>query len=452
MSPLKTEAEYREAIRFLYSQLPMFQRVGPKAFKTNLDNIHELSEALGRPERKFKSIHIAGTNGKGSVAHITSAILQSAGYKTGLYTSPHYLDFRERIKINGQPVSKEFVCEFVHRIRELTLRLKPSFFEISVAMAFDYFSRSGIDIAIIETGLGGRLDSTNIILPEIAVITNIGFDHTNFLGDTLPKIAAEKAGIIKREKPVVIGKIQPETQPVFEKMAFDKNAPLFFAEEHLRTKCSRKSLEESSVDVWLHGEKWLNQAVTDLTGSWHAENINTALATVLELRKNGWKITDWQVEDGLRSVRGKTNFYGRMQILRKKPVVLADSAHNADGMRLLMDELRHIDHRKLHIVTGLVNDKDPGGLLSFFPKNAAFYFAKADIPRGMPAEELQTHANKFQLTGEIFSSVKDACIAAIERAESEELVLVCGSIFTVAEAIESLQELDQNQLAVKDQG
>ncbi len=440
MSHLKTETEYREAIRFLYSKLPMFQRVGPKAFKTNLDNIHELTEALDRPERKFKSIHIAGTNGKGSVAHITAAIFQSAGYNAGLYTSPHYLDFRERIKINGQPVSKEFVCEFVNRIRELTLRLKPSFFEISVAMAFDYFSRSDIDIAIIETGLGGRLDSTNIVLPEISVITNIGFDHTNFLGDTLPKIAAEKAGIIKWGKPVIIGKIQAETKPVFEKIAGEKNAPLIFAEDHLRTECQKKSLEESCIDVWINGEKWLEQKTTDLTGSWHAENINTALATVLELRKNDWKITDRQVEDGLSSVRGKTNFYGRMQILRKNPVVLADSAHNVDGMRMLMDELRHIDHRKLHIVTGLVNDKDPGGLLSLFPKSASFYFAKADIPRGMPAEELQIHANKFQLMGEVFSTVKDACLAAIDSAKREELVLVCGSIFTVAEAIETLQE------------
>jgi dihydrofolate synthase / folylpolyglutamate synthase len=426
---------YNQAIRFLYSQLPMFQRVGPKAFKTNLDNITELANSLGNPEKNIRSIHIAGTNGKGSVAHILASILQSAGLKTGLYTSPHYLDFRERIRINGIPVSREFVCDFVNRVQELTLRLKPSFFEISVAMAFDYFSREYTDMAVIETGLGGRLDSTNIIDPELSVITNIGLDHTQFLGDTLKLIAVEKAGIIKPGKRVVIGKIQAETSGVFEEIASGKNAPLLFAENQLKTTIERKSIDSSRINVWGNGRLWLKDIEVNLIGGWQAENINTALAAVLQLRETGQSIEDHHISEGLRNVRKQTGFSGRMQVLQETPLVLVDSAHNAEGMELLKKELEAQDFNHLHVILGLVNDKQPTGLLSLLPENAAYYFSKAQIPRGMPAEELRKQALDFNLRGDTYKTIRSAFKAALNNADERDLILVCGSIFTVAEVL-----------------
>ena len=426
---------YREAVSYLHSQLPMYQRVGPKAFKTDLSNILQLCQNLQNPERGFQSIHIAGTNGKGSVSHILAAVLQKAGYKTGLYTSPHYKDFRERIKINGQCVTKEFVIDFLNKTLELTHEVKPSFFELSVAMAFDFFREEEVDIAVIETGLGGRLDSTNIIQPILSVITNIGYDHTHFLGDTLKLIAGEKAGIIKEATPVVIGESQKETREVFLNVANNKTAPITFADRQLMVKLTTAGTQYSQAEIIGVEDGSKKSLKVNLLGRYQAHNLTTALVALEELKKRDWSISEEALQDGLENIRQITGFSGRMQILNSSPTVLVDSAHNREGMKMLIEEIYFFPHKKLHVVLAIVNDKNPDSILSLLPEKGEYYFSKAQIPRGLDAEILEKTAQPYGLTGKIYPSVKQAFESALKTAGKDDLILVCGSIFTVAEVL-----------------
>nr|MBS0037229.1 bifunctional folylpolyglutamate synthase/dihydrofolate synthase [Saprospiraceae bacterium] len=426
---------YREAVEYMYSQLPMFQRVGPKAFKADLKNIEGLAENLHHPEKSFQSIHIAGTNGKGSVSHILAAVLQQAGYRTGLYTSPHYRDFRERIKIDGEMISEDFVIDFLNRTQSMTLEIQPSFFELGVAMAFDYFRDQKVDIAVIETGLGGRLDSTNIITPVLSVITNIGFDHTQFLGETLAEIAAEKAGIIKEKVPVVIGESQSETEGVFSEVAARKNSDLSFADKNIEVSMQTLNFTHSKAEIRVRGLETTRVLKVNLLGQYQAKNLTTSLQAIFELRKLGWKITDEHLSNGLENLRTLTGFMGRMQILHSSPMVLADSAHNREGMVLLRDELQNFTYNKLLVVLAIVSDKDPKGILGNLPPSAMYFFSKAQIPRGMEQEELREKATHYGLIGESYPTVMEAYQAALKKADKKDLILVCGSIFTVAEVI-----------------
>ncbi len=427
---------YSETLNFLFEQLPMFQRIGSAAFKKDLTNIRELLAVLGNPETKFASIHVGGTNGKGSVTHLLGAALQAGGFKTGLYTSPHFKDFRERIKVNGQYVSRKFVVDFVARIQPELSRISPSFFEITVAMAFQYFAEQKVDIAIVEVGLGGRLDSTNVLLPELAVITNISFDHQQFLGDTLPEIAGEKAGIIKAGIPVVIGETQQATAQVFRTKAKEVGAPLVFADQLFQVKKTKQDLSHSYYDVRRQQQPYTNELVINLHGAYQQKNIQTALAA-LEV----WQIHQAErflpfsaIQEGWANLRQLTRFQGRWQVLSEQPRVLVDSAHNEGGLLAIMDQLS-ASPGQLHIVIGVVNDKKLDQVLPLFPKTAKYYFAKADIPRGLPAQDLQQTAALFDLKGRTYTSVKNALKAAKRAAAKEDTIFVGGSIFTVAEVL-----------------
>ena len=427
--------DYQQAIDFLYKQLPMFQRVGPKAFKADLDNITQLLQALGNPERKFQSVHIAGTNGKGSVSHILAGALQCAGMKTGLYTSPHYKDFRERIKIDGQFVEKDFVMDFVNKINVLALDLQPSFFEITVAMAFDYFSQQQVDIAVVETGLGGRLDSTNVIDPLLSVITNIGFDHTEFLGNTLPLIAGEKAGIIKAGRPVVIGETQEETTAIFLKKAKDMDAPISFADQVYKIQMLSLDTGSSLAVVKKDGLLLYPGIKVNLLGAYQENNLVTAFHAIDVLSECGVKINQSHLISALENLRQLTGFMGRMQILQTEPTVLVDSAHNREGMQKLMEELSNFSYNSLHILLAVVGDKAPDEVLKLLPTDATYYFSQADIPRAMKVDLLCEKALDFGLLGSVYETVPKAFEAAITSADTGDMVLVCGSIFTVAEVI-----------------
>lgn len=403
---------YKQTLDWMFGQLPMFQRQGAPALKKDLTNIRLFAESLGNPQNKFKSVHVAGTNGKGSVCHILASVFQEAGYKTGLYTSPHLKDFRERIKIDGKEVSKDFVVDFIEENKGFLEKQKPSFFEMATAMAFDFFAKEKVDIAIIETGLGGRLDSTNIVFPELSVITNIGMDHTLFLGNSLSEIATEKAGIIKSKTPVVIGESQPETIPVFKKAAADKEAPLFFA-------------DQSSFELLSCG----------LKGNYQQKNSRTVLKCVGVLKDSGWVITKKNLHDGLENVIQNTGIRGRWEILQHHPKTICDVAHNKEGLEYVLEQLSKEKHDKLHIVLGMVNDKDLSGILPLFPKTATYYFCCPNIPRGLDAQSLKETAEKYGLKGESFPSVKDAYTTALEKALEKDLVFVGGSTFVVAEVL-----------------
>lgn len=404
--------DYRETLDWMFAQLPMFQRQGKPALKKDLTNILLFAKSLGNPQNKFKSIHVAGTNGKGSVSHMLASVFQEAGYKTGLYTSPHLKDFRERIKINGKEVSQDFVVDFIKDNKDFLEKQKPSFFEMSTAMAFDCFAKQNVDIAIIETGLGGRLDSTNIISPELSIITNIGLDHTQFLGNSLAEIAAEKAGIIKPETPIVIGESQPETIPVFREIAKQKNAPIFFA-------------DETSFEALPCG----------LKGNYQQKNTKTVQQSVSVLKDLGWKITAENLSEGLKKVVQNTNIRGRWEILREHPKAICDVAHNKEGLKYVLNQLAKEEHDVLHIVLGVVNDKDLTGILPLFPKTASYYFCRPDIPRGLDADLLKETANRFGLKGKTYSSVQKAYKAALEKAGNNDLIFVGGSTFVVAEVL-----------------
>lgn len=396
----------------MFHQLPMFQRIGKQAFKKDLSNTLKLADLLDHPENKFKSIHVGGTNGKGSVSHMLASIFQAAGYKTGLYTSPHLKDFRERIRINGRLISQKEVVAFIEENQNFLAFNRLSFFEMTVGMAFYYFAKEKVDIAIIEVGMGGRLDSTNIITPEISVITNIGLDHTAFLGETLGEIAGEKAGIIKENVPVVIGEKQPETIEVFQNKAKSMNAELFFAEDN-------------------HFHKYR----IDLNGEYQKMNLNTVLSTVKVLRQRGWNLPEEAIVNGLNNVKLHTGLQGRWDVLREKPKVICDTAHNSEGLILVMKQLKKEKFQHLHIVMGVVNDKDLSKVLPLFPKDARYYFSKPNVPRGLEASELQKQAAAFHLEGNVYSSIPEAYSAALEEALDEDLIFIGGSNFTVAEII-----------------
>lgn len=426
---------YQQTIDYLYAQLPMFSRIGSAAYKTDLHNTIELCNAIGNPENKFKSIHIAGTNGKGSTSHMLAAMLQQAGYKTGLYTSPHLKDFRERIKINGEMVSEDFIVDFVARTKQLSDRIEPSFFELTVAMAFDYFAQEKVDIAVIETGLGGRLDSTNIITPILSVITNIGYDHMNILGDTLEKIAFEKAGIIKPGVPVVIGEYMDETKPVFIKKAKEAQSPVFFPQDGYTVSNINSSLYQLACDITSIGNNHTETFTLDLNGLYQIKNLRTVLCAEGVLLQLGYNITEEAEKYALANVKKLTGLHGRWDVIGENPAVVLDVAHNEDGIKHLLWQLSVIRNRfeKLHIVTGMVKDKDIDKVLALLPKEAVYYFTNAQIPRALPAAELQEKANTFKLEGNVFKDVNDAVENAKQNASPKDLILVCGSVFLVGE-------------------
>ena len=451
--------DYKETIEFLYAQLPVFSRDGASAFKKDLGNTLALCAALGDPQTKFKSIHIAGTNGKGSCSHMLAAIFQEAGYKAGLYTSPHLYDFRERIRINGALCSEDFVVQFVQRIRPYLDRIQPSFFEITVVMAFCYFEQQKVDIAIIETGLGGRLDSTNVITPELSLITNIGYDHMQFLGNTLTEIAGEKAGIIKEGRPVVISEYLPETKPVFEQVAKNKHAPLFLAQnlwqmsvgvptistgnkqEPLLTICVRRKNNDSEI-TQIHPMALANIYQLDLNGSYQLKNIVGVLEAVHQLRSLGWNIEKEALRKGLKRVKELTGIAGRWDQVSTDPWIITDVGHNVDGIKMIRNQLSKMKYSKLHIITGFVKDKDVSASLKEMPKNAQYYFTQAPIPRALSAVELKALALKFELEGNAYPNMKEALAAARANYHDGDLILICGSVFLVAEVKDSMRQLD----------
>ena len=404
--------EYTDTIDWMFSQLPMYQNQGKTAYKEDLSNTLLLAKHLKNPETKFKSIHVAGTNGKGSTSHMITSILQEASYKVGLYTSPHLKDFRERIKINGKPVSKQFVIQFIENNKSFFEENSLSFFEMTVGMAFDYFAKQNVDIAIIEVGLGGRLDSTNIITPQISVITNIGLDHTQFLGNTLQQIAFEKGGIIKPKVSVVIGETQKETTAVFMDLAKKNEAPIYFADELITTNyCS------------------------GLKGNYQKKNIKTAVQTILEIRKKGFTISEHNIKEGLLNVTPNTDLKGRWQILQHTPKVICDLAHNREGLTYVMNQLEEETFKHLHIVLGMVNDKDISNIIDLFPKKAAYYFCKPNVLRGLDVEILKSHFVEKGFKGNVYETVKEALDSAKKIANKKDLIYVGGSTFVVAEII-----------------
>ncbi|MCR6718843.1 MAG: bifunctional folylpolyglutamate synthase/dihydrofolate synthase [Chitinophagaceae bacterium] len=424
---------YESTIEFLYNRLPAFSRIGTAAYKADLHNTIALCKALGNPERAFKSIHIAGTNGKGSVSHMLAAIMQQSGFKTGLYTSPHLHDFRERFRINGQMVEKEWVVHFVEKIRPLLDEIEPSFFEITVAMAFTWFAEQEVDIAIIETGLGGRLDSTNVITPALSIITNIGWDHSNLLGDTLEKIANEKAGIIKANIPVVIGETLPETLPVFETTAHQHNAPLSIAHHNWQATDWRWEHHRLHVDVASAHETDHRHYELDLAGIYQSRNLLTVLEACAQLRKKGWVIGDDNIHSALKQVKKLTGFYGRWDVISHNPDIILDVAHNEPGIGEVLKQVELMNYQQLHIVLGVVKDKDPSRVLELLPRDAHYYFTQAHIPRAMSADELKQACLNFGLKGESYEDVNGAILHAKQNAGGNDIILVCGSIFLVAE-------------------
>lgn len=399
-----------------------------------------ISEHLGQPQHRFPSIHIAGTNGKGSTAHMLSAIFTAAGFKTGLYTSPHYRDFRERIKINGELIPKRFVVDFVKEHKDFAEQLKPSFFEWTVGLAFDYFAKQKVEIAIIETGLGGRLDSTNVITPLLSIITNISFDHQNMLGDTLPLIAGEKAGIIKPGVPVVVGETHPETASVFIEKAKQEGSPIVFADQHFEAKPTKKEVAHIVYDVLMDGSLRYKQLALNHLGDYQRQNLCTILQAMeilppLVARRIQAEQMEAAIRTGLRDLKQLSNFMGRWEFISESPRVLCDSAHNEDGIKKAMDGLAKIPYETLHFVFGTVNDKSPDKVLSMLPKEATYYFAKADIPRGFDAMQLLEAAKPHGLYGKAYTSVRRALAAAKRTAKPNDLVFVGGSIFVVAEVI-----------------
>jgi dihydrofolate synthase / folylpolyglutamate synthase len=430
--------DYSDTLDYLFSRLPMFQRIGPAAYKDNLDNTILLGNYYNNPHRLFKTIHVAGTNGKGSVSHMLAAVLQTAGYKTGLYTSPHLSDFRERIRINGEMITPEDVAEWVDDYREKNeeWKIEPSFFELTVAMAFDYFAREQVDIAVVEVGLGGRLDSTNIITPEVSVITNIGMDHTALLGDSIEQISVEKAGIIKAGVPVVIGTTQPETLKIFKEAAALKLAPLFFADQEFRIDYALADLEGNQLlSVRKNGQVMYPQLKLDLKGMYQQKNLPAVLKTVELLRQMDWKITDEHLLNGLANAKRMTGLMGRWQVLGYNPLIVADTAHNAEGITEVVKQIKQTAFERLHIVIGVVSDKDAGKMLSLLPGSAEYYFTRADIPRAMEEKELARIAGQFNLKGNVYSTVAKAFNAAQNNAGARDMIFVGGSTFVVAEIL-----------------
>ena len=426
---------YNETIAYLFSRLPMYSRIGMAAFKKDLTNTIALCDFLGNPHNKFKSIHVAGTNGKGSVSHILAAILQTAGYNTGLYTSPHLKDFRERIRVNGQMIREEFVIDFTNKIRPQIEKLNPSFFEITVAMAFEYFEEQQVDIAVIEVGLGGRLDSTNIITPELSIITNIGWDHMNILGDSLEKIAFEKGGIIKPGVPVVIGEILPETKPVFEKIACEKKAPLFYAHQKRTISGWEWKDHELVVEVTESHKTDHKKYKLDLPGIYQCKNLVTTLAACSVLNEFGFQIPEKAIHTALQKVKKLTGLHGRWELIHEHPSVILDVGHNEDGIKQIAQQLELTDHHELHIILGMVKDKEIEKVFALLPHQAHYYFTQANIPRALDAEVLKQKAELLNLKGEVYPDVNTALKTVLEIAHTDDLILICGSVFLVGEVI-----------------
>ncbi len=430
---------YQQTIDYLYAQLPMYSRIGSAAYKEDLDNTIALCNTLDNPQNKFKSIHIAGTNGKGSTTHMLAAMLQQAGYKTGLYTSPHLKDFRERIKIGGadgfREIPEDAVVAFVSNIKNISEQIEPSFFEMTVAMAFDYFANEKVDIAVIETGLGGRLDSTNIITPILSIITNIGYDHMDLLGDTLEKIAAEKAGIIKPGVPVIIGEYIPETKQVFINKAKKENAPIYFAQDEYEVSNVNYSPTLLSCDMRNTEHDITESFESDLNGLYQTKNLKTVLCAEGILMQLGFSIKNEDEKYALKHVKKLTGLGGRWDVISENPTVVLDVAHNEDGIKQLLEQLELVKPKdsQLHLVIGMVKDKDVNKVLAILPKDAIYYFSNAHIDRAMPHTILKEKANEFNLKGESFDDVNKAIATAKSAANANDIIIVCGSIFLVAE-------------------
>ncbi|WP_343485449.1 folylpolyglutamate synthase/dihydrofolate synthase family protein [Allomuricauda sp. d1] len=401
---------YQQTLDWMFAQLPMYQHKGISALNNKLENIQNFCAVLDNPHQKFKSIHVAGTNGKGSSCHMLASVLQEAGYKVGLYTSPHLKDFRERIKINGKTISKKSVISFIKEQESFLEEHQLSFFEMTVGMAFEHFASEKVDIAVIEVGLGGRLDSTNIICPEVSLITNIGYDHTHILGDTLEKIALEKGGIIKRGMPVVVSERQTETEAIFKMIAAQKDAPIFFADENVK-----------------------KEYKTDLLGHYQKKNIAGVVTCLNQLAAFG--ISENNIVKGLKKVVKNTGLLGRWQVLHKKPLVVCDTAHNPEGIKSVMYQMRQYDFKKLHMVIGFVDDKKLGEILPLFPKKAAYYFVRPNMPRGLDAVSLKEISKEFNLKGESYESVEKGVKTALQTAKKEDFIFIGGSTFVVAEVV-----------------
>lgn len=401
---------YEEAVEYLFSQLPMFHRIGAAAYKPDIGNISQLSSDLGNPHLKFPVVHVAGSNGKGSTSHLTASVLMEAGYKVGLFTSPHLKDYRERIRVNGKKIDKSFVAEFVEHSRESWKSIEPSFFEITTVLAFHYFAEQQVDIAVIEVGMGGRLDSTNIVQPVVTAITSISKDHTQFLGDTHELIAKEKGGIIKQNIPVVLGQLPITSNIEIEKIALSKDS----------------NIVDSTI---------LNAPKSALEGSYQLFNERTAFGILQELQKLSWKISEENIQQGFLRVIENTHLMGRWQVIGNNPLTVAEVAHNEEGIAFLSQKIKSLTYDKLHIVVGMVNDKDHSQVLSLLPKDAEYYFVQADIPRALPKEELQTKASEFMLKGNCHPNVHSGLKAALENSSANDLIIVTGSIFTVAEIL-----------------
>ncbi|MBK6834494.1 MAG: bifunctional folylpolyglutamate synthase/dihydrofolate synthase [Bacteroidetes bacterium] len=427
---------YKETLDYLFAQLPMFHRIGAEAYKANLDNTYALMDVLKQPHSKFKTIHIAGTNGKGSTSHMMAAVLQEAGYKVGLYTSPHLKDFRERIRINGKMISQQKVVDFVDKHKKHFDKIQPSFFEWTVGLAFDYFAEKKVDIAIIEVGLGGRLDSTNIITPELYIITNISFYHTNLLGNTLGAIAGEKAGIIKKDIPCLISERTFETEEVFIDKAKKEFAPLFFTEDLIKVKVVKQIFKKGNLNLVYKVSSSKKEMLCDLPGTYQTKNIATIYAACAILNSfSDFKIGLTDIEKALTKVTETTGLKGRWQVLNNKPLVIADTGHNEAGIKEVLKNIKQTQYKNLHIVLGVVNDKDVNAMLSLLPKKATYYFCKASIPRALDEKELQLLAAKHKLKGATYKTVKQALADAKKITHKDDLIFVGGSTFTVAEVV-----------------
>lgn len=423
---------YEQTLHYLYNKLPLYSSIGRRAYKADLKNTIALCNYLGNPQNKIKTIHVAGTNGKGSTSHMLAAIFQQAGYKTGLYTSPHLKDFRERMKVNGEMIAGEFVVEFVEKVKSFSEEIKPSFFELTFVMALEYFVNQKTDISIIETGLGGRLDSTNVITPELSVITNIAYDHMDILGDSLDKIAFEKAGIIKPRIPVVIGETIPETKIVFQNKAKESSSPIFFSENKYEIISAVTEAETLEVVVNNIDKNKKEKYSLDLNGLYQQKNLATVLSS-LDVIKNKFPVNDEDIFIALMNVKKYTGLNGRWDIVHKEPLIVLDVAHNEDGIKNLVNQINNINYNHLHIVFGIVKDKEVEKVLSHLPANAKYYFTKAQIARALPENELLERAKKFHLDGDPYPEVNVALESAMANAFKDDLVIVCGSVFVVGE-------------------
>jgi len=437
---------FDETLDYLYDLLPMYQRVGKIAFKKNLTNTLDLCKHLDNPQFKFKSVHIAGTNGKGSSAHMIASVLQEAGFRVGLYTSPHLYRFTERIRVNGMEIDPEYIVDFVETNKEAIEKIRPSFFELTVAMSFDYFAKSSVDIAIIETGLGGRLDSTNIIIPVVSLITNISFDHTDLLGDTIAEIAGEKAGIIKEGVPVVIGEDQEEAAEVFIDKAFSQGAPVYFANETVDAKLNKLYIDSMRMDISCDTWGYLPSVLLNNSGEYQLKNIRGVIKVLELLNQKGLTIDEGAIRSGLASVKKNTGLSGRWEILSKQPLVVCDTAHNVAGVEEVAKQLKHIKYEHLHVVWGMVAEKDVVKVIELLPDDANYYFCKADVPRAMNVSALMESAAGVGRIGAVYNTVKLAINAAMNNAGVDDLILIGGSNFVVAEIDRSVYEKETTKI------